>query len=255
MAKDPAYLRIAAELRARIQAGDLTPGDKLPSQNELREQYGVANAVAVAALDRLQADGLVERRRGSGTYVRDQTRLVRRAHARNMRATAGSTSPFARDAARAGKHGRWEHHSERTTAGARIAARLGIQPDDPVMRTRYRFLADASPVQLSESTEPLAITAGTPVEWPEEGAAVGVVARMDLIGVHIDRFVEEVTTRPAAPDEVEALALSLRASAWVIVIERTYYAGDVAVETADIVFPGDRYRLVYEMPVDPAPSA
>lgn len=35
-------------------------------------------------------------------------------------------------------------------------------------------------------------------------------------------------------------------------IERTYYADERAVETADIVFPGDRYRLIYEMPIDPA---
>jgi hypothetical protein len=64
------------------------------------------------------------------------------------------------------------------------------------MRTDYRFIADAAPVQLSTSWEPLSITGGTDVEWPEDGAAVGVVARMDRIGRRIDEFVERVTARP-----------------------------------------------------------
>ena len=48
---------------------------------------------------------------------------------------------------------------------------------------------------------------------------------------------------------VDALGLPLR-GAYVLVIERTYYAGERAVETADIVFPGDRYELVYRFPVE-----
>lgn len=248
-----AHLRIAADLRARILAGELPAGTKLPSVEKLRAEHNVSTTVARAAIALLQSQGLIERRRGSGTYVQAQTRLVRRAHARNMRsAPAGaSTSPFARDAQAAGTRPRWEHHSEHGTASPRIAARLGIQPGDPVMTTRYRFLADDQPIQLSESHEPLAITAGTPVEWPEEGAAVGVVARMDLIGVPPTRFVEKVAPRPAAPDEVEALGLDLRGALWVTAIERTYFAGDVAVETADIVFPADRYEVVYDIPLDP----
>lgn len=248
----PAYLRIAADIRARVAAGELQPGDKVPSVAQLVERYGLSTSSVRAAIDRLQAEGLVERRRGSGTYVRQPTRLVRRAHARNMRTPADpSTSPFARDVAAAGQRPRWEHQSERAVATPRIAERLQIQPGDPVMRTRYRYLADEQPIQLADSHEPLAITAGTPVEWPEEGAAVGVVARMDLIdGIHVDRFVEEVTARPATPEESEQLALDIRGGQWVLAVERTYYAGGVPVEIADITFPGDRYRLVYEIGID-----
>jgi GntR family transcriptional regulator len=117
------------------------------------------------------------------------------------------------------------------------------------MRTAYRFLADGEPIQLSTSWEPLAITGGTPVEWPEAGAAVGVVSRMDSIGVRVDEFVERVTARPATTQEREALGLPAR-GANLLAIERTYLAGGVPVETADIVFPGDRYELVYRVPVD-----
>ncbi|MEU6021782.1 GntR family transcriptional regulator [Micromonospora sp. NPDC047134] len=247
----PDYQRIVDDLRSRILSGGLAPGDKLPTEKELQQRWGYSTTIIKHALTLLRSEGLIEGRRGSGNYVRDRTQLVRRAHSRDMRRRLGSTSPFARDSEAAGRRPTWESESARIPAPPHIAERLGIQPDDTVMHTRYRYLADDNPIQLADSYEPIAVTGGTPVEYPERGPVIGVVAWMDFIGVPIDRFVEEVTTRPAMPEEITALDLDPRGGRWVIAIERTYYAGPAAVETADIVFPGDRYRLVYEMPVDP----
>ncbi|GAA1765291.1 GntR family transcriptional regulator [Luedemannella helvata] len=247
----PAYLRIAALLRTQITSGELAPGDQLPSETELMAEHGVSRTVAKWAISVLKGEGLVEGRRGSGVYVRTIRRIVRESHGRNARSKApdASTSPFARDAQAAGHAGGWEHHSAHDTADAVVAARLGISPGDAVMRSAYRFIADGSPIQLSTSWEPLSVTGGTPVEWPEEGAAVGVVARMDTIGVRIDETIERVTARAATSEEIERLGLPAR-GAYVLVIERTYLAAGNPVETADIVFPGDRYELVYRVPVD-----
>ncbi|MEU8263223.1 GntR family transcriptional regulator [Micromonospora sp. NPDC048999] len=244
----PAYLKIAADLRAAVTSGDLAVGAKLPSETGLMRQYGVSRTVAKWAISVLKGEGIVEGRAGSGVYVRDTRRLVRHAQGRDRRAGDGLTSPFAHDAARAGQQGTWEHDSHHDQADDRIAARLGIAPAAPVMRTAYRFFADDEPTQLSTSYEPLVITQGTPVEWPEAGAAVGVVARMDAIGVRVTEVVERVSLRAATADEVEALHLPARAS--VHTIERTYFAGDVPVEAADIVLPGGRYDLVYRIPID-----
>ncbi|GAB3796226.1 GntR family transcriptional regulator [Micromonospora zhanjiangensis] len=248
MPKTPAYLAIAADLRAEIMSGALPPGAKLPSETHLMRRYEVSRTVAKWAISVLKGEGLVDGRAGSGVYVRQVRRLVRLAHGRGIRGSA-PTSPFARDAARAGHHGTWEHDSRQEPADERIAARLAIEPGGRVMRTDYRFLADGEPIQLSTSYEPLSITQGTEVERPEDGAAVGVVARMDLIGVRIDEFEERISLRAALPDEAEALALPPRLT-FVHLIERTYYAAGVPVETADIVLPGDRYELVYRIPVD-----
>jgi len=245
----PAYLRIAGDLRARIVAGDLAPGSKIPTETALMAVYGVSRTVAKYAINVLKGEGLVEGRRGSGVYVREIRRLVRESHARNMRTQPGSTSPFQRDAALMGQQGGWEHESAHEVASLEVAQRLGIDVGAPVMVTRYRFLADGEPIQLSTSYEPLALTGGTPVEWPEDGAAVGVVARFDRIGIRIDRSTQREPAPAARPEEIEALGLSLR-GAYVLVVRRTYYAGELAVETADIVFPGDRYDLVYRFPVD-----
>ncbi len=245
----PAYLRIAADLRARITSGELPAGARLPTENALMAEYEVSRTVAKQAILVLKDEGHIEGRQGSGVYVRRIERLTRESHRRDMRHQPGPTSPFARDAERASRRPRWEHTSERTTALPDVAQRLAIQPDDPVMLTRYRFLADDLPIQLSTSWEPLALTGGTPVELPEAGAAVGVVARMDLIGVHIDECVEKVTARPAHPAEIEALDFHPRGG-HVLVVQRTYYASERPVETADIVFPGDRYELTYRYPID-----
>lgn len=258
MAKEPpAYLRVAADIRALIASGELQPGDRVPTAAQLADQYGLNVTSIRSALSVLQTEGLIERRQGSGTYVKANERIMRRAHAKDMRAKAqaGTTSPFARDVAAAGGTPRWEHHSEHTIAPPRIAERLGIQTGDPVMWTKYKYLADDEPIQVADSHEPLAITRGTPIEWPEDGAAVGVVARMDLIGVNPTRFTEDVICRPASPEEIQALELDTRGGLWVLAIERTYYAGETAVETADIVFPGDRYGLHYEIELDPAPES
>ncbi|MCZ7438128.1 GntR family transcriptional regulator [Micromonospora sp. WMMC241] len=248
MPTPPAYLTIAADLRAAILSGELPAGAKLPSESGLMRQYEVSRTVAKWAIAVLKGEGIVEGRAGSGVYVRNTTRLVRHAQARDLRAEQGPTSPFARDAARAGQQGTWEHESRRDQADERIAARLGVGPGAPVMRTAYRFLSDGEPIQLSTSYEPLALTEGTPVEWPEEGAAVGVVARMDTIGVRVDEVVERVSLRAATAEEVDALSLPTRS--FVHSIERTYTAAGKPVETADIALPGGRYDLVYRIPID-----
>lgn len=61
--------RIAAELRQRIEAGALAPGDRLPSTREITRQWGVAMATASRVLAELRDDGLVRVVPGVGTVV------------------------------------------------------------------------------------------------------------------------------------------------------------------------------------------
>ncbi|RZQ60840.1 TetR/AcrR family transcriptional regulator C-terminal domain-containing protein [Amycolatopsis suaedae] len=66
---DPPYLRIVAEIRGRILAGELRPGDRVPSVRHLARRWGVATATANRAVGALRDEGLVEARVGSGTVV------------------------------------------------------------------------------------------------------------------------------------------------------------------------------------------
>ncbi|QII83821.1 FadR family transcriptional regulator [Bordetella hinzii] len=53
----------------RIRAGDIAPGQKLPTESEIMRQFGVSRTVVREALSRLQACGLVETHHGVGTYA------------------------------------------------------------------------------------------------------------------------------------------------------------------------------------------
>jgi len=60
---------LAADLRNRIVDGVIQPGEKLPSENTLINDFGVSRTVVRAALTRLQAEGLVETERGRGSFA------------------------------------------------------------------------------------------------------------------------------------------------------------------------------------------
>lgn len=72
MAEAP-YRVIAAELRRRIEAGELGPGDRVPSTRALVREFGVAMATATKALQVLQQEDLVEALPGVGTVVGSRT--------------------------------------------------------------------------------------------------------------------------------------------------------------------------------------
>ncbi|MEU1160843.1 GntR family transcriptional regulator [Streptomyces sp. NPDC090075] len=245
--EQPAYLRVAGDLRKKIVDGSLPPHTRLPSQARIREEYGVSDTVALEARKVLMAEGLVEGRSGSGTYVRE--RPVPRRVARSGFRPAGGATPFRQEQSDAAARGTWESSSEQAEAGAAIADRLGLHLGDRVMRTRYLFRDGGEPMMLSTSWEPLAVTGRTPVMLPEEGplGGMGVVERMRAIDVIVDNVTEEVGARPGLAEEL--LTLGGVPGHVVLVIQRTYYASGRPVETADVVIPADRYRASYHLPV------
>ncbi|MFD4996387.1 GntR family transcriptional regulator [Streptomyces buecherae] len=245
--EQPAYLRVAGELRQKIVTGDLPPRTRLPSQARIREEYGVSDTVALEARKVLMAEGLVEGRSGSGTYVRE--RPVPRRLIRTGYRTVADCTTFRQEQADETVPGTWDASSMQEEATSDIAARLLIEPGERVMRTRYVFRAFNEPVMLSTSWEPLSITGRTPVLLPEEGplAGRGVVDRMAAIDLVVDNVVEEVSARPGLAEETHALG-GVPGHA-VLVISRTYYAGGRPVETADVVTSADRHRVAYHLPV------
>ncbi len=76
MEKEAKYLQLASLLRERIQNGELKPGEKMSSENELTALYGFSRQTVRHALSILEEEGLLARRRGSGTYVSDNRRAA-----------------------------------------------------------------------------------------------------------------------------------------------------------------------------------
>lgn len=73
-AGEPGYLwaAVAAHITARIEAGDLPPGARLPSERDLAAEYGVALMTARRAIRDLRERGLVRTLPSKGTFVTRQ---------------------------------------------------------------------------------------------------------------------------------------------------------------------------------------
>jgi DNA-binding GntR family transcriptional regulator len=63
------YMRIAASVRARIESGELAPGQPVPSITTLTQEWRVARETAAQALQMLESEGLVKRWPGRGYFV------------------------------------------------------------------------------------------------------------------------------------------------------------------------------------------
>lgn len=70
--KPPAYVTIADRLRSRIENEEVKAGDRLPTERDLVKEFGVARMTVRHALDLLQLEGLIDRKRGrtGGTFIR-----------------------------------------------------------------------------------------------------------------------------------------------------------------------------------------
>ncbi|PWV71836.1 GntR family transcriptional regulator [Prauserella marina] len=245
---DHMYERIATALREQIVEGALQPGERLPTQEVLSEQFGVSRIVARRALDILEGEGLIDRVRGGGAFVRRYQPLVRRS-AQHYQTDPGA--PFAEEAFAAERIPRYSHNTYPDRAGLDIAKRLQIPVGSDVMRTDYVSYANDEPMMLTYSYEPLAITKGTPIERPEEGIhmTAGLVDRFTSIEMRPTRVVERLRSRMPRPSETEQL--QLRPGTPVILIVRTTYHDQIPLETADILLDAHRYELEYSLRVDP----
>ncbi|MGW1994713.1 GntR family transcriptional regulator [Embleya sp. NPDC001921] len=244
-------MRVAAELRDRIQSGAYPPGSRIPSRAQITQEFGVGHGTALEVLKVLTAEGLVEGRQGTGTFVRNRRSEVHLV--RHWTEDIGHRMPYTMAmAARPGADPTWTvDTSTDAVAPEHIAQRLGIAAGDRCVRSVYVFRLGADVVMWHSSWEPYAITGGTPVLLPERGplAGAGVPARMAAIGHVITRTIEDLTARPALAEEAAALDVPTGAS--LLVIRRTWHTDDGPVETADLLIPGGANEVRYELPVRP----
>src|SRR5262249_17855515 len=73
LAREPLYLQVCELLMRQIAGGVWQPNAALPNELELARELGVSGGTVRKALEKLEADRLVVRRQGRGTFVVDQT--------------------------------------------------------------------------------------------------------------------------------------------------------------------------------------
>jgi DNA-binding GntR family transcriptional regulator len=173
--------QIANELRAQIQAGELKPGDTLPSDIELAARFGVSKPTMTKARAMLVALGLVASRAGAASTVRDVG---------GAPVTPGRGLQRARTAGRVYPDG---HYARVVAAGiapasAEVAAALGTEPGSPVIERREVIHApDDTPLATSRTSFPAILIDQCPALLRTEPIAQGTT-----------RYVEQQTGRVAA---------------------------------------------------------
>lgn len=193
---DALYKQVANVVRSEIAQGRWTPGEFLPSEAVMSEEYKVSRPTVRQALIALRAEGLIGVRMGKGSYVR---RSYNSAATTIDRSGSGAARPLKSTA---------EPSQFRQNADAPTAELLGIGEDDPM------FVLDVPAVEegtgrkvLTRRLLPIAITANTPLatdHFPE---------RSVLLAALTERYgklsaTEYVRTRMPNPDETATLELS-----------------------------------------------
>ncbi|WP_243879382.1 GntR family transcriptional regulator [Streptomyces sp. KS 21] len=244
MTEQPKYREIADALREAIRTGEYGPGDRLPGENPLAAQYGVAVMTARQALRALKAEGIVESRRGAGFFVVEPfTPVRRRSVARlNRQHWKSGRSLFAADDARTLTT---DSHVLGTVAPPQAVAEvLQLLNGEQVFARSRRHIVEGRPVLLSTSYLPDQLVAGTQITETDTGPG-GIYARLADLGAEPARFREEVLVRMPSADE--RAGLNIAADTPVIKICRTAFTEDGrAVEVNEMTLDSRAYVLEYD---------
>lgn len=87
----PLYRQLADIIIEKVQCGEYSPGDRIPSENDMARTYGVGRPTVRQATDVLIRKGILRRRRGAGTFVQNRHRAV------DLFSLAGTLSAFQKE--------------------------------------------------------------------------------------------------------------------------------------------------------------
>jgi GntR family transcriptional regulator len=239
----PPFRQIADDLRQQILDGRLAPGQKLPSERELVERHGAAQATVRQALAVLRVEGLVTPHQGKGVFVR---RLPKRVE-------LDATSEIIAAGDERGGVPRLLEASY-TIPSEQVAALLQLTDATEEAWTR-RFListVDGQPLHLATSYFAGSLAKGTPIGEHLElsRAAIGLYLWKTYC-LLVGRVRDDITVRMPTPEEVRALRLLPGTP--VLDMLRTYISTTGRpIEVIDIVLAGDKHALVYERATRPS---
>lgn len=238
----PLYDQIKTRLLEEIETGRTKPGDRMPSERQLTQTYGVSRMTARQALAELESAGYLRRVQGKGTFASlpriDQPLLT--------------LTSFTEDMLRRGlKPGSQLISADLVPAGAQVAMALDVPETEPVVRIERLRLAGDQPMALETSHIVAALCPGLLERDLSVQSLYGTLR--DHYGHHLDKARQ--TLEAAAASSYQARVLSMREGAPVLLMERVSRNGEGrAIEFAQSVYRGDRYRFTTELNRDAAPE-
>ncbi|WP_336491200.1 GntR family transcriptional regulator [Methylobacterium nigriterrae] len=194
----PLYAQVKDSLVKRIGSGSWKPGEMLPSETELAAEYQVSQGTVRKALMALEADRLIVRRQGRGTYVarhsRDETlfQFFRIVDLDNQRLAPTSCV--------------LSHRKQR--ASNEQAARLNIEPGSMLHAIiRVRSL-DQAPAIFERVFVPVALMPDLRVQANEVMEEEMYVIYQEIFGISIARASERIAAVSATSEEAKLLNLN-----------------------------------------------
>ncbi|HTJ98190.1 MAG TPA: GntR family transcriptional regulator [Bordetella sp.] len=227
----PLYALVETALAADIAAGDLPVGSQLASEDALMSRFAVSRTTVRKAVENLVFRGLVEIRRGKGTFVRNS----------RIDQQLTELSGFVEDMLALGRHPTARLLDKRVvTATTSVACQLALPEDTRVYRIERVRLADGVPLSLDETYLPL--------EIGEK------IVRHDLEAEPIFALLEDKYDLPLIESKYQleatiadarvAQALDIAVGAPIFLIERTSYcAGPTPIDYEKLYYRGDLIRF------------
>lgn len=231
----PIYIQVREVLREQIDSGELQPGDKLPSEDQLAATYGISRMTLRRSLNDLIDMGLLYRRHGVGTFVsqskvqRDHTHLTNFFESCRL----GGHQP---DAA--------VLHKEIVLADDHMAQALGIKKGEQLVRIVTLRFIDGTPITYHDAYLPVQY-------FPQLAVAdkndLGLESQhvwqlIEQFGYKVSNVVERLEARIA--DDELAEILEVAEGAPILYGERVLYSDDgTPLKYADCYNRGDRFSL------------
>jgi GntR family transcriptional regulator len=243
-------MRIADDLRAKIETGEYPPGTQLPTYDDLAEGYLCSLAVVRKAVELLRQQGLVVTQQGKGSYVRERPTARRHGMSRYSRSRwqSGQAVLIAEAAQQGYAAAQLMRYVGEVAAPQAVADRLNVEPGTPVHVRRRTTLISDRPNQLADSYYPLSVVELVPRIQDEDTGPGGGFARIEEAGIRLARIREELSTR--MPTTPETVTLKLPEGTPVVELIRTTRDDSGApIEVMIAVIAGDMITFDYDFPI------
>ncbi len=241
----PAYQRIAAAIRDKITSGEFPPGDQLPTELELAEQWGVARQTVRNGIAVLVSEGLVVAKRPLGHFVRRREDMLYRPQGESRDQPASpEMDGFCQQITEEGRTPTQTIDVSLVQATPDIAKRLQVELGSTVVaRRRVRFI-NGEAVNINDSHFPYGIVKDSEIMSPAD-VARGTNQLLADLGYPQDRAIDEIFTRMPTPEEIHRLGLGPGTPVAIHYVTG-YVADGTPVRCTINVLPSDQHVIVFE---------